>query len=94
MSWKLSDKLLEKETDRPGPVLQGQVQTQDGAVGWSSPGVQGRRGQEQFQGSKGPDWNRELGGRMRGKTWNSAGSREKWGRSCRVEWALAEGFGH
>ena len=53
MSWKLSDKLLEKETDRPGPVLQGQVQTQDGAMGWSSPGVQGQRGQEQFQGGKG-----------------------------------------
>ena len=54
MSWKLSDKLLEKETDRPGPeLLQGQVQTRDGAVGWSSPGAQGRRSQERFQGGQG-----------------------------------------
>ena len=64
-----------------------------GRWGGAARGPRGGAVKSGFKEGRGPDWNRELGGKTRGKTWNSAGSREKWGRSCRVEWDLAEGFG-
>ena len=50
--------------------------------------AQGSRGdavKSSFKEGRGPDWNRGLGGRMREKTRNSSGTRQRRGRSCGVE---------